>query len=380
MPASAVILVPLLVCALFTAALYEQWRRMGRADHASSWLWAFLVTGGGWLVTGLESALAARFVFPGSALLLCWFAASLLGARGLRQRAQKPDRAIVLFAIWVGTTIGVSVLQDLAIEDPVLRSAMAMVVIASGAMIAGIAIGPRSRRASASAWLGALINVAFAALCLMLAFAVLRLPMTAMMEITSLTLVPLIVLCGVTIMACLNEDRAQGLERLARTDALTGVWNRRGFEEGARHLLQRFHATGGRAAAVAIADIDGFKGINDNHGHAMGDATLARFAETLRGVVGPGDMLARLGGEEFAILAIGIDGPALRQRMERVRSLLNVPSIDPNGPPTITASFGVTTLATDGSLREALERADRALYRAKSDGRNRVLLAETGGE
>lgn len=377
MPVAAVILVPLLVCALFAGAVYEQWRRMGRADHAGSWLCAFVVSGGGWLVTAIESTLATRFVFPGTALVLCWFAAALLGARGLRQRAQRPDRGGVLLAIWVGTTIGVSVLQDLGLDDPSERSAMALVIIAGGAWLAMIAVGPRNRRAPPSLWLGAVINGSFGALCLLFAFVIVRVPSAATMSFSSLTLVPLMVLCGLTILACLNEDRAQALERLARTDALTGVWNRRGFEEGARHLLDRLSASGGTVAAVAIADIDGFKGINDKHGHAMGDATLARFADTLRGATEPGDLLARLGGEEFAILAIGVDGPSLRQRMERVRGMLAVPSIDPNGPPPVTASFGVAMMDADHrSLREALERADRALYRAKSEGRNRVNLAE----
>jgi diguanylate cyclase (GGDEF)-like protein len=377
MPVAAVIFVPLLVCALFAGAVHEQWRRMGRAAHAGSWLCAFVVAGAGWLVTAIESGLATRLVFPGTALVLCWFAAALLGARGLRQRAQRTDRGPVLLAIWVGTTIGVSVLQDLGIDDPVARSAMGLVIVACGAALAAIAIGPRHRRASMSAWLGATINILFAGMCLLFAFLTMRVSPPVIIDSISLMLVPLLVLCGLTILACLNEDRAQALERLARTDALTGVWNRRGFEEGARHLLDRLHAMGGGHAAVAIADIDGFKGINDGYGHAMGDATLARFAETLRSATEPGDMLARLGGEEFAILAIGVDGPSLRQRMERVRSLLAVPSIDPQGPPAITASFGVASLDSDHrSLRDALERADRALYRAKGEGRNRVNLAE----
>jgi diguanylate cyclase (GGDEF)-like protein len=377
MPVAAVILVPMLVCALFAVATHEQWRRMGRPAHGASWLWAFVVSAAGWLATGIEAGLATRLVFPGSALVLCWFAATLLGVRGVRQRAQHSDRGVVLLAIWVGTTIGVSLLQDLAIEDHVVRSSMTLVAIGGGAMLAGVAIGPRHRRASSPAWIGAAMNASFAGFCLLFAFVVLRVPTQAVLEFSALMLVPLQVLCGLAVLACLNEDRAQSLERLARTDALTGVWNRRGFEEGARHLLDRLHVRGGSTASVAIADIDGFKGINDGHGHAVGDATLARFAETLRGAIEPGDMLARLGGEEFAILAIGVDGPALRQRMERVRGLLAVPSIDPNGPPAITASFGVATIDPDHrSLREALERADKALYQAKSGGRNRVMLAE----
>lgn len=377
MPLAAVTFVPLIVCALFAAATYEQWRRMGRADHAASWLWAFVVAGAGWLAMVLEQLLQRTAIVPGAALSLCWFAATLLAVRGLRQRGRRADRGPVLLSIWVGTSIGVNMLQDLAIPDRPARAAATLVVVAGGALLAAIATGPRHRRAAFGVWLSAGLNGIFAALCLAVALFAMSEPTLDTAEMISVLLVPLLVLCGVTSMVCLNEDRAQGLERLARTDALTGVWNRRGFEEGAHHLLDRARAHDGAIAAVAIADIDAFKGINDRHGHAVGDATLVRFAETLRGVTEPGDMLARLGGEEFAILAIGVDGLALHQRMELVRTLLTLPTIDRNVGPPITASFGVATLDPHHfTLREALERADKALYRAKGDGRNRVLLAE----
>ena len=177
-------------------------------------------------------------------------------------------------------------------------------------------------------------------------------------------------------MLLLNEDLRVSLDRVARTDPLTRVWNRRGFEEGAAELLARLRGTPGRLAAVAIADIDSFKAINDQHGHGAGDAALVRFARQLGTAVQKGDLLARLGGEEFALLAIGVDGPALVERVERARALIAVPGQDNEGPVRLTASFGVAQFSSRSlSLRDALERADRALYRAKVEGKNRTVLA-----
>ena len=378
MPAALLILVPLFVCALFAAGVHVLWRRNGGSAHAVSWAWAFWLGVLGWAASGIEAALAVHFVFPGGATMLCWFAAVLLAVRGVRQRGRLADRGIELLAIWVATAVSVTMLLDLAIGDSVLVSPMALVLVAGGAMVTAVAVGPRARQAGAAVWIGSAIAVAFALGCLALSIALLVLQGSAMaLAATTLVAVPLSVAAGLAAILALNDDRAYALERLARTDALTGVWNRRGFDEAARHLIARARQSGAACAAVAIADIDGFKGINDSHGHAVGDATLVRFAQVLRNAAEPGDLLARLGGEEFAILAIGVDGAALHQRVERVRSLLSVPSIDPKGPPVITASFGVATVDLDHhSLRDALERADRALYRAKSDGRNRVTLAE----
>jgi diguanylate cyclase (GGDEF)-like protein len=91
--------------------------------------------------------------------------------------------------------------------------------------------------------------------------------------------------------------------------------------------------------------------------------------------VRPGDLLARLGGEEFVLLAIGIDAVELYQRVEHVRGLVGLPSEDGAALPSITASFGVAQISPDTlALRDAMERADHALYQAKREGRNRTVI------
>ena len=182
---------------------------------------------------------------------------------------------------------------------------------------------------------------------------------------------------GLAALLILNGDLCVALERLARTDPLTMIWNRRGFDEAAQHMLAGRTDAFGPIGAVAIADIDAFKSINDRFGHAAGDAVLARFAEVLKRAVRPGDLLARLGGEEFALLAMDIDGDALLARIERIRAAMASLGPDHGAPLPITASFGVAEVAGGpGALRDALERADKALYRAKGEGRNRAILAE----
>jgi diguanylate cyclase (GGDEF)-like protein len=89
----------------------------------------------------------------------------------------------------------------------------------------------------------------------------------------------------------------------------------------------------------------------------------------------PGDLLARLGGEEFVLLAIGVDALELYQRVEHVRGLVALPNEDGVALPSITASFGVAQLSSDTlNLRDAMERADRSLYQAKREGRNRTVI------
>jgi diguanylate cyclase (GGDEF)-like protein len=156
---------------------------------------------------------------------------------------------------------------------------------------------------------------------------------------------------------------------------LTGVWNRRGFDEAAPHMLAKLRAEGRDRAAVAIADIDSFKAINDCYGHTTGDQVLIQFAKLLGTAVRPGDLLARLGGEEFVLLAVGVDALELYQRVEHVRGLVALPSEDGVALPSITASFGVAQLSPDTlALRDAMERADHSLYKAKREGRNRTII------
>jgi diguanylate cyclase (GGDEF)-like protein len=160
------------------------------------------------------------------------------------------------------------------------------------------------------------------------------------------------------------------LQRQATTDPLTALPNRRFFEERATRILNA-----GTTVLVAIADIDQFKRLNDSHGHAMGDRALRLFADSLRRTFGNRtDLVARLGGEEFAILVARGQVADARAIFDRARTDLEVALRD-QGIPPFTASFGVAGAPVHGtSLTELLASADRALYLAKNAGRNRVAV------
>jgi len=166
------------------------------------------------------------------------------------------------------------------------------------------------------------------------------------------------------------------LERLAVTDPLTGLWNRRKFFEEAERSLSLLQQTGG-PFSVVLLDIDGFKDFNDRFGHQVGDRVLRDVAGVLGDARAGSDLVARYGGEEFVVALPGADESGARAAAERIRE--GVARLRWEDTP-ITVSAGVSTLADVGErgrpvrplLDAAIGAADQALYRAKAAGRNRV--------
>ncbi len=174
----------------------------------------------------------------------------------------------------------------------------------------------------------------------------------------------------------LDTARCQA-ERLARVDELTGLPNRRAFEEEGALLLGQAKARGLELALIMM-DVDHFKKVNDQYGHAAGDRVLQAVAKVMRKTVRSADLCARLGGEEFGVVML-ISGPEdalrlahkLRRRIEESRVILDD---KPGGHPIeVTVSLGVA--AGPHSLETLMRMADGALYRAKEQGRNRVVFA-----
>ena len=175
--------------------------------------------------------------------------------------------------------------------------------------------------------------------------------------------------------AAMTKERAE-LEqrRAALTDALTGVANRRAFLELGASLLKRTLADR-RPAALLLFDLDRFKEVNDTAGHQAGDRVLKAFSDLVAGSIRPGDLFGRLGGKEFAcLLAEASMAEALRisERLRRDFAAMRFPGLATNA----TVSVGVAMASDTGrDLPALLATADRALYRAKADGRNRVAPA-----
>jgi len=172
-----------------------------------------------------------------------------------------------------------------------------------------------------------------------------------------------------------NESRRLQAEyrRHASFDALTGLHNRRWLSETLPRQVERARRSGDALCAVMV-DVDHFKRFNDTHGHAAGDYVLFAVAQTLRGRFRPTDLVARYGGEEFTVVLPTTRGRDAVLAADRVRrALADTPlTLESGDVVRVTASMGVAELAAHQTAEELLQAADRALYRAKGTGRNRV--------
>jgi len=176
-------------------------------------------------------------------------------------------------------------------------------------------------------------------------------------------------------MLLLLQDRAlRQIERLIEVDVLTGLLNRRGFDERLRRLLQRDAA---QPPVLALLDVDHFKRINDTHGHAVGDAVLSGIGGRLRETLRPLDLAVRLGGEEFAVIWAQPEAGGEVRLGERLREVVgSQPFATAAGPLAVTVSVGIARAQGPDEAPEALfSRADAALYAAKGAGRDRVVQA-----
>ena len=166
--------------------------------------------------------------------------------------------------------------------------------------------------------------------------------------------------------------------KLARRDGLTGIFNRQHFVNEAERLL-RYCQKSGRDACLVLLDLDHFKQVNDNHGHAVGDRVLRRAVEACQKHLRTTDLFGRLGGEEFGMLLPECGLEQVLQRVEQMRlAVVRVPAGEAGSGVVVSASFGVAAAASSGyELRQLMTDADDALYRAKREGRNRVSLFDS---
>ena len=166
-------------------------------------------------------------------------------------------------------------------------------------------------------------------------------------------------------------------EHLASTDTLTGAYNRRKFTDIFTNELQRnlrYNST----LTLIMFDIDHFKHINDEFGHAAGDAVLREMSQLVRGLIRANDVLVRWGGEEFIILLPQSEHKAAAAMAEKLRSAIE--GYHFSGVPKVTVSFGVSEFRAGDTLESLCSRVDSALYRAKEEGRNRVCVDLMGAD
>jgi diguanylate cyclase (GGDEF)-like protein len=183
-------------------------------------------------------------------------------------------------------------------------------------------------------------------------------------------------LCDQCALAIENAELHMEIERQAVTDGLTGVANRRSFNESLSKEFERAKRYG-QPLSLAVIDLDFLKKINDTYGHMTGDEAIKAIGTVLQQSSRSIDITARYGGEEFCVLLPNTDIDMAEQLAERLRRLIRETEID--GPGALSASIGVASFPLHADGADALFlRADEALYRAKQDGRNKVKVSTLG--
>ncbi|MCG7200214.1 GGDEF domain-containing protein [Marinobacter pelagius] len=192
----------------------------------------------------------------------------------------------------------------------------------------------------------------------------------------------LVILSSFSTIWMASDELQDELSEMARVDPLTGIYNRRAFDECCDIEFSRAQRSG-TSFAIIMCDLDHFKRVNDEHGHHIGDEVLRRFAAILKDRIRQHDVVARFGGEEFVLLLPDNNTEQGLQVAEQLRAITAATQITIDGDISLTlsASFGVAHYcAGDSDWSAVLHRADNALYAAKKEGRNRVVdLATAAG-
>jgi diguanylate cyclase (GGDEF)-like protein len=381
-PGMIIQLALVLISAAIALSLALAWYEFDRPRHVASWAWSFVVAAVMWGL-GLVRMIGADLGSLRTAMLMLGGLAAVLNTLGFQQRADAPERRGALLLLAGGHALVQLLLATLAVGRMVSFVPLACLTAACFWISAATLQGRRrgERAAEYVAEFGMLVFCGFA-LAFVLALVASRLRVIAFDHeglIGDAALILPAVLSGVGLFAIvlLTADLADRARRLAVTDMLTGLLNRRGLEEAARTMIERARMHG-QAISLGLMDIDRFKSVNDRFGHLAGDRLLLEIARLVEHAC-PGTLAARIGGEEFAILLPDTGLATAAACMERLRE--RIASFDAGLPDggRITASFGLAAYEDDrgdwGDLAALLRRADAALYRSKHDGRNRLTLA-----
>ena len=370
----------MMASAVISATFYVVWYTLGRKPHALSWSLGFLVATIHWGVNIAQPA------FPGFESY--WLTANslamiviMLGLIGHYQRTQPrwmPGNlwpfAIVVFGAIAFVSLG---LRHTGASIALMPFAAAVSLFLSAAMIL-----VHRKHTRIAEWVAAIVIIIFGitqlttgGVGMMQGAAGDPVYRDLFMSWNYLTLPAGYIGMAIAIILMVASDLSEDMKELAVRDNLTGLLNRRGFNE----LSARAYATAlrtKRSVTVIASDIDHFKTINDDYGHTVGDLALVHLATLLAARRRKDDIVARMGGEEFLII---LPGMSLEQGLavadEMCERMATTPMRIAGGDVTMTASFGVAALSErDTCLSDVIIRADEALYRSKRAGRNRVDL------
>ena len=363
-------------CAALMITMLVSWLGSRANGHLLSWAAGLALTTVGVVAfSTLDDHYDPVMQFAAFALLLSGFALIYGGARQFRHGTMSMP---IVFAIWA-SLIGLTIiafaagLSGVATIITNLGSAL-LLVLAAYEYWAGRDEAPLPLVAVATLYAATAVSFALCAAVLLFdrQFVLEARPSNWAEDLNSIMVIVALTGIGALSVTLSQARTAHRHRREALTDQLTGLLNRRAL----------FDAFSGRkidsGVAVMLFDLDHFKLINDRLGHAGGDQVLQRFAQIVRANVRTTDTAARLGGEEFCIVLQNLPSRSAGSVAERIRAALEQ-SATPSGQRTvtITVSAGVATSGGEGELFEnLLARADEALYKAKSAGRNRVHSAD----
>ncbi len=338
------------------------------------------------LFGSIESLPGVWSVCCGNALLCSSYGMMWAGARSFEGRRTHPSLILAGAAIWVAAFQ----LQTVAEFVPA-RIGLVSAILAAYALLAARELWYARDRELISRWPTLALVVTHAG------FLAARIPFAAALAasvesgrphgfiVSMLAFEALFVtFCIPFLRVAMSKERAELEQRKAAlTDALTGIANRRAFFDCGDPLLAHAIAER-RPAALLLFDLDRFKEVNDTAGHQAGDRVLKAFCDLVAASMRPGDLFGRLGGEEFACLLTDVPMALALQTAERLRrefAAMRFPGLTVGA----TVSVGVAVAGEPANLPALLASADRALYRAKADGRNRVapaplVLVDRGAE
>lgn len=366
--------------AVLSLTFFMAWKYFGRNPHALTWSAAFVAATVQWL-----SVMNAD-LFPSTELFFLTENAgsTAMVTLGLRGHCQRTKCKLLPANLWPYALAVYAIVAWHILVEPHTGMRMATVpayavitLILSATMI--IRYREHTRPAEWAAAIAILIVAVTQAVATVLAF--LQGPVggelitAAYLHFNFLTLPAGYIGMSMLVILMMASDISAKMKKIATQDQLTGLLNRRGFTE----YGERAYAAARRAGtdlSVIMTDIDRFKYINDRYGHAAGDAALAHFAKLVSESRRSEDVIARVGGEEFALL---LPGTNLRDAMALADQLCDKIGSNPLDTTRIglpmTSSFGVASISEkDKSLDDMVLRADRAMYRSKRAGRNQVDL------
>ena len=359
---------------------YMAWKTLGEKAWALNWAIAFLSSTLYWLVN-----LSAK-LFPSHEMY--WLTANALGfamiTLALRGHCQRTNCRILPKNLWpFAIILYTGVLWTTVVKPHAGLSAAVLPTVAAISLLLSASMVVRHRKRTRPAeWASAITMIAFALIQLPAAVFAYGLGpdtdvvMGMMFSHPSVLVIPAgFVGMAMFIIFMIASDLSEDMKEIAVRDQLTGCLNRRGFGEQAavayansRRLQQPM--------AVIMADIDHFKSVNDEFGHAVGDDALIHFTKLLYEKRRVEDIVARVGGEEFSLVLPGMDiTKATVIADELCTRMATTPLVVHGRQVVMTASFGVATVSgEDTCVSDVIIKADRALYRSKRAGRNRVDL------